>query len=116
MARHISNQIEKHNTPSDRRRYLFPHGKTGTSLFFYALMSRSRGKGSLVSWGFPRVKIKRQGLDTFPLKIGVLSRDRTQETAPHNKTGCGGHVRLPHPVLFVLFSSTNWKLFYSLCY
>jgi len=28
------------------------------------------------------MKIKRQGIDTFPLKIGVLSRDRTKKTAP----------------------------------
>ena len=78
MAWHISNQIEKHNTPPDRRRYLFPHGKTGTPLF-YALMSRSRGKGSLVSWGFTGAVLTGQGKDTFSLKNAFLSR------TPHSK-------------------------------
>ena len=38
-------------------------------------MSRSRGKGSLVSWGFAGAVLTGQGVYTFYLKTAVLPRD-----------------------------------------
>ncbi|MFR3162613.1 MULTISPECIES: hypothetical protein [Hungatella] len=45
--------------------------------FFYALMSRSRGKESLVSWGFTGAVLTGQGKYTETLKNAVLLRDKS---------------------------------------
>lgn len=66
-----------------------PHHRTGgvsyfhmeeqERRYFYALMSRSRGKNSLDFNGFTGAFLTGQRIDTFPLKNGVLLRDKSTE-------------------------------------
>ena len=88
MTWHISNEIEKKNQPDGelfRRDSVdivnhqdkIIHRGTLERRFFYALMSRSRGKESLVSWGFTGAVLTGQGKYTETLKNAVLLRDKS---------------------------------------
>lgn len=68
-------------------------------------MLRSRREKSLVSCGFQSAKITRQGIYTFPLKNGVLHRNKEQKQHPH-KDGRGDHnCMAAAPVSFFAYSS-----------
>ena len=58
--------------------FLYPNTGEQERRFFYALMLRSRGKKSLDLSGLQNAKQRKQGKDTFSLKIAVLLRNKSK--------------------------------------